>query len=108
MPAGAAIFVGAERELHRGRSERRVPLRPRPAAVPRGAGLQGKVEETVDKTKHVNGGCRGLTSDGLSWQCYLGEEALRQRIVSEDFLGPTRSRRGTASRSSADAGGRRS
>lgn len=107
MPAGAAIFVGAERELHRGRSERRVPLRPRPAAVPRGAGLQGKVEETVDKTKHVNGGCRGLTSDGLSWQCHLGEDAVRQRIVSQDFLGAYAPAPGHG-RSSADAGGRRS
>jgi hypothetical protein len=45
------------------------------------------VEATVDPTKHVNGGCRSLGSDGLVWQCYLGEEAVRQKIVSAAFLG---------------------
>jgi hypothetical protein len=28
-----------------------------------------------------------LTSDGLSWQCYLGDEAVRQGIIGRDFLG---------------------
>jgi hypothetical protein len=23
----------------------------------------------------------------MTWQCYLGEEAVRQQIVSQDFLG---------------------
>ena len=35
--------------------------------------FKGTVEPTVERTKHVNGGCRGLTSAGLVWQCYLGE-----------------------------------
>jgi hypothetical protein len=26
-------------------------------------------------------GCRSLRSDGRHWRCYLGEEAVRQRIV---------------------------
>ena len=42
---------------------------------------------TVDATKHVNGGCRSLASDGMTWQCYLGEEAVQQQIVGESFLG---------------------
>ncbi len=37
---------------------------------------KGTVEPTVDATKHVNGGCRSLTSDGLEWQCYIGEAAV--------------------------------
>ena len=45
------------------------------------------MEPTVDATEHVNGGCRSLTSDGISWECYRGEEAVRQQIVSEGFLG---------------------
>ena len=49
--------------------------------------FKGTVEPTVDAGKHVNGGCRALTSDGLSWECHLGEEAVRQQIVSEGFLG---------------------
>lgn len=87
MPAGAAIFAGthatcsvlvANVEYHC------VLDRPPSHEVD---DFKGVVEPTVDATKHVNGGCRGLSSDGLSWQCYLGEEAVRQRIVSPGFLG---------------------
>jgi hypothetical protein len=47
----------------------------------------GAVEPTVDATKHVNGGCRSLASDGLEWQCYIGEAAVEQEIVAADVLG---------------------
>jgi hypothetical protein len=47
----------------------------------------GTVEPTVDANKHVNGGCRSLASDGREWQCYIGEEAVKQKIVSQGFLG---------------------
>jgi len=48
---------------------------------------KGTVEPTVDATKHVNGGCRSLRSDGREWECYIGEEAVRQKIIGQDFLG---------------------
>jgi hypothetical protein len=48
---------------------------------------KGTVEPTVDATKHVNGGCRSLTSDGRRWQCYIGQAAVDQRIIGPDFLG---------------------
>jgi hypothetical protein len=48
---------------------------------------KGAVEHTVDATKHVNGGCRSLRSDGLAWRCYLGEAAVEQRIIAPAFLG---------------------
>ena len=48
---------------------------------------RGTVEHTVDATKHVNGGCRSLRSDGLEWQCYLGQAAVDEKIISQDFLG---------------------
>jgi len=51
------------------------------------ADMKGTVEPTVDKTKHVNGGCRSLRSDGREWTCYIGEEAVEQQIVGKDFLG---------------------
>jgi hypothetical protein len=38
-------------------------------------------------TQHVNGGCRSLNDAGTEWQCYLGEEAVKQKIVSQGFLG---------------------
>jgi hypothetical protein len=51
------------------------------------ADLEGTVEPTVDATKHVNGGCRSLRSDGTEWNCYIGDEAVKQKIVSAGFLG---------------------
>jgi hypothetical protein len=48
---------------------------------------KGTVEPTVDATKHVNGGCRALTSDGLEWQCYIGQAAVDQQIIAAGFLG---------------------
>jgi len=48
---------------------------------------KGTVEPSVDASKHVNGGCRGLTNDGLEWQCYIGQAAVDQQIVSQGFLG---------------------
>jgi hypothetical protein len=87
MPAGAAIFAGRSPtctvvmpnvEYH--------CLLDRPP-FPEVHDFKGVVEATVDRTKHVNGGCRSLTSDGLVWQCYLGEEAVRQQIIGAGFLG---------------------
>jgi hypothetical protein len=49
--------------------------------------LMGTVEPTVDATKHVNGGCRSLRSDGREWRCYIGEEAVKQQIIGPGFLG---------------------
>jgi hypothetical protein len=48
---------------------------------------KGTVEPTVDATSHVNGGCRGLRDDGLEWQCYIGQAAVDQKIIGQDFLG---------------------
>jgi hypothetical protein len=87
MPAGAAIF--AERNptctVVVPNVEYHCVLDGPP--FPEVQDFKGVVEPTVDPAKRVNGGCRGLTSDGLVWQCYLGEEAVRQEIVSADFLG---------------------
>lgn len=48
---------------------------------------KGTVEPTVDDSKHVNGGCRSLNEAGTHWRCYVGQEAVRQEIISEGFLG---------------------
>jgi hypothetical protein len=47
----------------------------------------GVVEVTVDPDKHVNGGCRSRNADGTLWRCYLGEEAVRHKIIGRHFLG---------------------
>jgi len=49
--------------------------------------LKGTVEPTVDATKHVNGGCRSLRSDGRVWECFIGRTAVNERIIGADFLG---------------------
>ena len=48
---------------------------------------RARVEPTVDATKHVNGGCRALESDGRRWRCYIGQAAVDQRIIGPGFLG---------------------
>ena len=48
---------------------------------------RGSLEATVDSSKHVNGGCRGLNSAGTEWECYIGEAAVEQGIISHAFLG---------------------
>jgi hypothetical protein len=55
--------------------------------APEVSDLKGTVEPTVDATKHVNGGCRSLASDGLTWQCYIGQAAVDQQIIGQSFLG---------------------
>ena len=57
------------------------------APAPEVSDWKGTVEPTVDATKHVNGGCRSLTSDGRRWRCYIGEAAVEQQIIGPDFLG---------------------
>ena len=82
MPAGTLALAGTEPTCTVVHAGRRVPLHPRAARpAPEVADWKGTVEPTVDATKHVNGGCRSLRSDGLEWECYIGEEAVAQQIV---------------------------
>jgi hypothetical protein len=57
------------------------------APAPEVSDWKGTVEPTVDATKHVNGGCRALTSDGREWRCYIGRAAIDQEIIGPGFLG---------------------
>ncbi len=57
------------------------------APAPEVSDWKGTVEPTVDATKHVNGGCRALTSDGREWRCYIGQAAVEQQIIGPGFLG---------------------
>ncbi len=57
------------------------------APAPEVSDWKGTVEPTVDATKHVNGGCRSLTSDGRTWRCYIGQAAVDQQIIGPGFLG---------------------
>lgn len=49
-----------------------------------GAGqFKGTVEPTVDATHHINGGCRAINAQGLQWECYVGQAAVKQKIVGD-------------------------
>ena len=48
-----------------------------------GAGqFKGVVDPTVDATRHINGGCRAINADGMQWDCYIGQAAVKQKIVT--------------------------
>jgi hypothetical protein len=57
------------------------------APAPEVSDWKGTVEPTVDASKHVNGGCRSLSSAGTEWQCYIGKAAVVQQIIGPGFLG---------------------
>jgi hypothetical protein len=88
LPAGTKMLAGTEPRctvVEQG-VEYHCVLTRLPAS-PEVSDLTGTVEPTVDASKHVNGGCRSLRADGREWQCYLGDAAVEQRIVSRGFLG---------------------
>ena len=35
----------------------------------------------------IAGGCIGRSANGLAWDCYVGQDAVREEIISEDLLG---------------------
>ena len=87
MPAGTLALAGTEPTCTVVRQDVEFHcVLARPPA-PELSDWKGTVEPTVDATKHVNGGCRSLTSDGREWQCYIGEEAVAQQIIGAGFLG---------------------
>jgi hypothetical protein len=57
------------------------------APAPEVSDWKGTVEPTVDASKHVNGGCRSLASDGETWECYIGQKAVDEQIIGQGFLG---------------------
>jgi hypothetical protein len=89
MPAGAAMLVGTDPTctVVRDGVEYHCVLR-RPPDGGQESYL-GTVYQTVDANQRVNGGCRSLTAGGLEWQCYIGQEAVDQQIIGQDFLGET-------------------
>jgi hypothetical protein len=87
LPAGTAALIGTDptcTAIKDGVEYHCVLAKP---PYPEVSDWKGTVESTVDATKHVNGGCRSLQSDGLVWECYIGQAAVDQQIISQGFLG---------------------
>jgi hypothetical protein len=87
LPAGTLSLAGTEPTCTTVREAVEFHCVLANAPAPEVADWKGTVEPTVDASKHVNGGCRSLTSEGTEWECYIGEAAVDQQIVGPQFLG---------------------
>ena len=87
LPAGTAALIGTDPTCTVVKQDVEYHCMLARPPAPEVSDWKGTVEPTVDATKHVNGGCRSVRSDGLEWECYLGRAAVDQKIVSEGFLG---------------------
>jgi hypothetical protein len=87
LPAGTLSLAGTEPSCTTVQQDVEYHCVLARAPLPEVSDWKGTVEPTVDATKHVNGGCRSLASDGKEWECYIGETAVRQKIIGEGFLG---------------------
>jgi hypothetical protein len=87
LPAGTLSLAGTEPTCTVVRQGVEYDCTLARAPRPEVADWRGTVEPTVDDSKHVNGGCRSLQSDGRRWRCYLGQEAVRQRIIGAGLIG---------------------
>ena len=87
LPAGTLSLAGTEPTCTVVRQDVEYDCTLARAPRPEVSDWKGTVEPTVDDSKHVNGGCRSLQSDGRRWRCYLGQEAVRQRIIGAGLLG---------------------
>jgi hypothetical protein len=87
LPAGTKFLVGTTPHCTVVREDVEYHCTISGAFTPDEPDLKGTVEATVDATKHVNGGCRSLRSDGREWECYIGRAAGDQSIISAGFLG---------------------
>ena len=87
MPAGTLALEGTEPTCTVVTEDVEFHCTLAKAPAPEVSDWMGTVEPTVDASKHVNGGCRSLRSDGREWECYVGREAVDQKIIGVGFLG---------------------
>jgi hypothetical protein len=87
MPAGTLALAGTEPActVVEDGVEYHCTLAKAPA--PEVSDWTNAAEPTVDASKHVNGGCRGLNADGTEWECYIGQAAVDQKLIGRGFLG---------------------
>jgi hypothetical protein len=87
MPAGTLSLAGTEPTCTTVKTDAEFHCVLAKAPAPEVSDWKGTVEPTVDATKHVNGGCRSLTSYGTEWECYIGQTAVEQQIIEQSLLG---------------------
>jgi hypothetical protein len=85
MPAGAAIFDQTDPTcLANADGSFRCSLSSAPA--PEVSDFLG-TKEVLAIDGVAAGGCIGLDTAGMTWECYLGQDAVDHEIISRDFLG---------------------
>jgi hypothetical protein len=89
MPAGTKMLIGTDPTctVVRDQVEYTCTLARAPQGEIAVGQLKGTVEPTVDAQDIVNGGCRSTNADGTQWSCYIGQEAVKQKIIGPDLLG---------------------
>lgn len=87
MPAGALVLEGTHPTCTTVKDGVEYHCVLASAPGPEISDYKGTVYQTVDKTQHVNGGCRSLNTTGTEWECYIGQAAVDQQIISQGFLG---------------------
>jgi hypothetical protein len=87
MPAGTLALAGTEPTCTIVTKDVEFHCVLAKAPAPEISDWMSTVEPTVDASKHVNGGCRSLASDGKEWQCYLGQKAVDEQIIGPSLLG---------------------
>jgi hypothetical protein len=89
MPAGALILAGTEPTctVVKENVEYRCVLAHAHAGGRAAGAVKGTVYQTVGRDQRVNGGCRALNDDTTEWECYIGQAAVDQKIIGQDFLG---------------------
>ena len=87
MPAGALVLEGTHPTCTTVKDGVEYHCVLASAPGPEISDYKGTVYQTVDKTQHVNGGCRSLNTAGTEWECYIGQAAVEQQIISQGFLG---------------------
>ena len=87
MPAGTLALAGTEPACTVVQENVEFHCVLAKAPAPEVSDWKGTVEPSVDTSKHVNGGCRSLASDGREWECYVGQAAVDQKIIGQGLLG---------------------
>jgi hypothetical protein len=91
LPAGSALFIGTNPTCTVAEAGVRYTCVLATAPTHESAAdWKGGKFPTVDTSSRINGGCIGLTSDGLRWDCYIGQAAVG-RVIDRGVLGTIQS-----------------
>ena len=81
LPAGTAALIGTDPTCTVVKQDVEYHCVLAKPPFPEVSDWTGAKEATVDSTKHINGGCEALSSDGLEWECWIGQAAVGKAIT---------------------------